>query len=644
MAVLMMIAACYGVWQLAILSSWTRTVRFGVLLLAVTVGLYGAGVLSVFAQLLYTRGVVALTDTPLPEVVRTASYTMDPFIEELAKIAPLALLVLLHKRIRAQWGLTDYVLVAAAIGSGFTLAEALLRFSNEAARMPDAQGGIVSGWTEMSGFSLTYFPGLSSILTSWLPAPVVNGDLFAGASDSATNPHLVLSALAGLGLGLLLRKGWKLRLAGAALIFYAWLDHASFNQRIAAPDDGGVIGLVAGPMKVIGTVGWLYPLLALAAASYLDFVAARTSKRALPDVQTQVSLLDFATKGLPWTPLIAWRFVLARRNLYFAHASGRDTADLHRVVREIRDRIDASNTAAAWSNVKPPLPNPFASGSGIRRYLPLLVPLVLLVPAFLYFVVGTIPLTAGVQKLMMSAFATPVILLFSLVGLAWLGWRLIGMLRQRRQLAAAPSAELIAKGELQLITAFGALATGVTSLIIGLTGSGLDQPLVSNIHILDALGRGVALSGLLLMLIALALVLFPPGGLALAGGGMMAGALSPAALAGLGAALGALGALLMHASSGGGSGGRGDDYWEDKYGDEANKYEDAPRNERMSDANKQELQESGWLKEKVPDTGTRREFMKWLEQGHKQGEAHVHLRPGSPEAEAALQEFLAETL
>ena len=92
--------------------------------------------------------------------------------------------------------------------------------------------------------------------------------------------------------------------------------------------------------------------------------------------------------------------------------------------------------------------------------------------------------------------------------------------------------------------------------------------------------------------------------------------------------------------SGNGSGGRGDDYWEEKYGQD----DPPPRQERISDANKAELEDSGWLKNKLKEPQLRRDFMKWLEQGHKQGEAHEHLRPGSPEAEAKLAEFLAEML
>jgi hypothetical protein len=78
----------------------------------------------------------------------------------------------------------------------------------------------------------------------------------------------------------------------------------------------------------------------------------------------------------------------------------------------------------------------------------------------------------------------------------------------------------------------------------------------------------------------------------------------------------------------------------ESYGEE---FEDEPRHQRMSDANKAELQESGWLRERLPSVADRRAFMKWLERGHKQGEAHEHLRPGSPEAEAKLGEWAAET-
>ncbi|MFC7761808.1 PrsW family glutamic-type intramembrane protease [Catellatospora bangladeshensis] len=133
MTVLMMFAACYGVWQLTMLASATRTVRMPLLILGVVTGLYGAGMLALGLQLAYTRGVAALTGDSVAEIVRTASYTTDPLIEELAKVAPFALLALLHRKVRAQWGLTDFLLLGAASGAGFALVEQLLRHAGEAA-------------------------------------------------------------------------------------------------------------------------------------------------------------------------------------------------------------------------------------------------------------------------------------------------------------------------------------------------------------------------------------------------------------------------------------------------------------------------------------------------------------------------------
>ncbi|WP_258725113.1 hypothetical protein [Cellulomonas sp. NS3] len=92
---------------------------------------------------------------------------------------------------------------------------------------------------------------------------------------------------------------------------------------------------------------------------------------------------------------------------------------------------------------------------------------------------------------------------------------------------------------------------------------------------------------------------------------------------------------LMSMSGRGGRRGGGHD-------DDHDEYEDMPRRTRISDGNKSELQESGWLRGRLPDVERRREFMEWLQRGHEIGEPHQHLRPGSREAEAALRDFLLE--
>lgn len=69
---------------------------------------------------------------------------------------------------------------------------------------------------------------------------------------------------------------------------------------------------------------------------------------------------------------------------------------------------------------------------------------------------------------------------------------------------------------------------------------------------------------------------------------------------------------------------------------------DGPKSERISDGNKQELQNSGWLKRRLPSEKDRRDFMKWLQKGHT-ADDHEHLRPGSPDAEEILKEWSDET-
>jgi hypothetical protein len=88
-------------------------------------------------------------------------------------------------------------------------------------------------------------------------------------------------------------------------------------------------------------------------------------------------------------------------------------------------------------------------------------------------------------------------------------------------------------------------------------------------------------------------------------------------------------------------------------------YEDprhqTPRQTRISTAEKSELQDSEWLKKRLPAEKDRREFMDWLKKGHKEGElgqelkpgekgkeGHEHISPGSAEAENKVREWEQE--
>ncbi|MGC2215001.1 MAG: DUF4157 domain-containing protein [Silvibacterium sp.] len=80
--------------------------------------------------------------------------------------------------------------------------------------------------------------------------------------------------------------------------------------------------------------------------------------------------------------------------------------------------------------------------------------------------------------------------------------------------------------------------------------------------------------------------------------------------------------------------------YEEKYGDDP-KYE-RRKDQRISDAHKSELEDSGWLKKRVTDPDDRRAFMKWLEKRHGVGEAHNHFPPGARRTVRALKQWKEE--
>ncbi|MEU3960708.1 PrsW family glutamic-type intramembrane protease [Streptomyces buecherae] len=126
--VLMVAATVYGVAQLLVLSTPTRSIRVTTVLRAIAVGVYGCGAATALLEYAYPRAVAEQPDgRALREAVERASYTVDPVLEEVVKVAPL-LLVAGSRKLRRQWGLTDHVVAGGALGAGFGLLEAVSRY------------------------------------------------------------------------------------------------------------------------------------------------------------------------------------------------------------------------------------------------------------------------------------------------------------------------------------------------------------------------------------------------------------------------------------------------------------------------------------------------------------------------------------
>ncbi|MCL8015119.1 PrsW family glutamic-type intramembrane protease [Streptomyces sp. AS02] len=545
----MAVAAVWGVLQLFAISWPTRSVRLSTVLLALAVGVYGCGVATALLQLAYTRIYAEQSGQSLVTVVNTTSYTVAPWVEELIKVLPL-LLAGLSLKVRRQWGLTDFVVVGAALGAGFGLLEAVLRFGL------DADRAIVrdQGWIIPDSLSPPYVPGLGQVLTSWLPAPFSQLAM-VGSPVTETFTHLVFTAMAGFGVGLLWRtRGW-VRLLSVLPVLAAAAHHTVNNYTVQEHSAGTREWL-----ESLDGMAWAAPLVCLAIAMAVDLRRLHRAKRTVPGVllaseradgDSLGALLRYAAWRLPWSLLIALRYVRLRRSLLYAAAPGPpdDTEELRRVVAGITARMNASDNQPAWQalNIRAWLKAARAARRSRQRWL-LLIPYMLMLPALLFLGVGSFTSTAGLQEFFSTGSGPKILMGFGIAALAWIAYQLTVLLRTWRQASAQPMGELLAAHRFRLGTSLGAATTGVLLLWRGLGDAGPDGKAIRTLHLLEALNTFLVYLGFALLLFSL-LALFPPGGLALAGGGAVGVLTAEAALSA--GALGTAGVVLMAVGAGG---------------------------------------------------------------------------------------------
>ncbi|MFJ2416788.1 CdiA C-terminal domain-containing protein [Streptomyces brevispora] len=513
-------AAVWGLLQLFLLSWPTRSVRLSTVLLTLMVGVYVCGVATALIQLAYTRVYANQSGHPLVEVVNTTSYTVAPWVEELVKISPL-LLAGLSFKVRLQWGLADFVVLGAALGGGFGLLESLLRFGLDANRaIPAADGG----WIIPDSLSPPYVPGWSQVFTAWLPAPFGQSDL-SGPPAAETFSHLVWSALAGLGVGLLWRTRGRLRLLSFLPVAAASAYHG-LNNYVSQISTGQA----AQWLETLNAWAWTAPLVCLGIAMGVDLRQTHRGKRTVPGVllateradgDSVAALLRYAAWYLPWSLLIALRYIRLRRSLFYASALAPpdETEPLRRTVAKITAQMDASDHQHAWradairtriKAARPPL-------AAWRKWL-LLIPCVLMLPAVLFLGIGSFTSTAKLQEFFATGPGPRILMGFGVAALAWIVWQLIRLIRSWGTTSAQILGELLAVHRFRIGTALGAATTGTLLLYRGFGEAGPEGKAISTFHLLDALGTFAVYLGFALILLSL-LALFPPGGLALAASG-----------------------------------------------------------------------------------------------------------------------------
>ncbi|WP_369394993.1 RNase A-like domain-containing protein [Streptomyces sp. CG1] len=550
---MMAAAAVWGVLQLVAVSWPTRSVRLSTVLLALAVGVYGCGVATALVELAYTRLYADQSGQSLITVVNTTSYTVAPWVEELIKVSPL-LLAGLSLKVRRQWALTDFVVLGAALGGGFGLLEGVLRYGLDANRAI-ARGG---GWIIPDSLSPPYVPGLGQVLTAWLPAPFSQLDML-GPPVTETFSHLVWTAMAGFGVGLLWRaRGW-LRLLSVVPLAAAVAYHTVNNYAVQKPTSQAAHWL-----ESLNGKAWAAPLICLAIAMLADLRQIHRGKRIVPGVllaservdgDSAGALLRYATWRLPWSLLIVLRYVRLRRSLLYASASAPpdDTEGLRRVVAGITARMEASDNLGAWQTLDiRRLLKATRRARGSRQRWLLVIPCVLALPSLLFLGVGSFTSAAGLQKFFSTGSGPKILMGFGIAALAWIAYQFTTLLRTWRTASTQPTAELLAVHRFRLGTALGAATTGALLLWRGFGDAGPDGRAIHTFHLLDALNTFLVYLGFALLLLSL-LALFPPGGLALAGGGAI-GALTAEAAANA-ALLGTAGIVLMGLGASNSSGG-----------------------------------------------------------------------------------------
>lgn len=562
MVLLMLLAALWGVVQLGVLASPARSLRMGTVLLAVAVGCYFCGTSALVVEHAWTRAYAAWTGEPLVLVVQRASYTVDPVIEEVAKLLPLVAVVALGRQRRSEPGITDLLILGGALGAGFAFLEATLQLGWRASRAVPVDGGYTIGMSILSG---VHVPGISDVLHGWVPALFTDTDLLGRGDARTVDIHLAWTALTAFGLGLLVRVRGRRRWLGVLPVVYACVDHAAYNADLRS---GGRPGLVVGLLGGLHQALWLWPLLALVAAVVLDrrsLAAAARRDPALrvagegPGVRGASSLLRVARLDPPWSSLVAWRFVLLRRSALYATArrTGR-TATARDAGVELTRTLDQARDGAAWRAARRRLRPRLGLGRPAVRHWRLWVWLVLLAPVLLYYVVGAVPVFSAVQGWLARPGATAVVVVIVAAGVLWTAWRTVVLVRLLRARRREPWSEPLVRTGARLLVALGSMvmAAALVALWVGGVRDGAAH-LVPASHVLEALGRTIMLAALVLLL--LSVVMFPPLALlAVEGAGAVIVVTASAELAaavGGAIALGYGGYLLTEAADGSSSSG-----------------------------------------------------------------------------------------
>lgn len=527
---MMVFAALVGVLQLAVIAGLVRSVRITTLIQAVIIGAVVCGPVTVAVQWVVTRAVAARSSLWMTVIVEEAGKSYDPVVEEVLKLLPLLLLAIILPRVHRQLGWTDHFLIGTALGSGFALAEALMRH----AETPEGLYAATGGWSIGGMSNIMHTPW--SALTTWQPQPLELG------SGVYSLSHALWTGVAAIGLAWFFRQRiwWKplgllpVALASISHMYFNGLDNTPFTRTWVAHLANSVF------LTLHDHLIWLVFALIVVDRVAIARASGRSPGLLLPGEPRFVTnpwpLLKAAAIGAPWSVLPAWNVALQRRAAWYglgarlpvASASAAATA----VAQLGRVRRSDWQATARQHGLLATLRRTDWRALLIGQILPnwrMFLWVFSVIPGLVFLVVGGWPKTREVQRIMLGPLGTVALVAGVLAGVAFMVSRVPGLVKGIRRIPRPAWHELRLRplGKLAIATT-SVLAAVVLIARLFTTGESDAAVVVNGVHVLNALSSLMIAVGLALMI--LGFLWFPPSLLMLEGLGILVPVLSNALL------------------------------------------------------------------------------------------------------------------
>lgn len=523
MVALMVFAVTVSLVQLCVAGVWARSIRVGTVFQAAVVGFFVVVPVTIGAEWVASRLLSLATHQGIVWVVDSAAWSYDPLLEEVLKVAPLVVIAAIWPGVARQLGLVDHLLLGAAIGAGFELAEATLRFGELTAAASSVSGGVLVAGSIMGS---AVVPSVLTSLTTWIPAPVA-----LQWPESSGPGHLLWAALAAVGVGWIVRRQ-PMRWLGVLPVALVVAVHSNHNANTSI-----------GTMRFASPVlTWFEPhlgelfLVTLLGAMAIDRLNLAGARHARPKVLFAEERADglapwrlapAVVHGLPWSAFVTWQLVLERRAALYAEYVGRGSPGLADGVQLRIRQLEESTDGNRWTTAAKTVLGSLRLNRLKSWWTVLWV--VSLLPGVFFLVVAGWPSTRGLQGIAATWAGMGIMLVGLGCGVVTVILQMPAVFRSVRARVGPVLHEMTLRPAFRLAIALTGLIAAAL-LVAGLAlGGDPARRMTVDSHAIDALSSAELWLGLAIIL--LSFLLFPPAA------GLMVTTVGTVVVTGSGAAL-----------------------------------------------------------------------------------------------------------